>query len=281
MANPPGIVTLLSDFGLCDGYVAAMKGVILREAPGATVVDAGHDVPPQDVRGGAWVLSQYWASYPAGTVHVAVVDPGVGTRRRALLARADGHFFLAPDNGLLSWVERRAAGFRAGAIRPGVHAPGGLSNTFHGRDLFAHAAGLLVSGRQEAADLAEEVDGVVRGSWVSPERSGEWVRGEIVHIDRFGNAITNISAEDVATAGHRPRVEARSYFMSRIRSTYGDVEPGEKLALINSSGMLEIAVCCGSAEQRLDLKRGDPVTVSPRRDETGEAPAPGRREESG
>jgi len=219
-----GVVTLLSDFGLSDGYVAAMKGVLLREAPAARIVDAGHDVPPQDVRGAGWVLSQYWNWYPAGTVHIAVVDPGVGTRRMPLIATGGGHVFLAPDNGLLSWVARRSPDFRAGVVRPEVHLPSGVSATFHGRDVFAYAAGLIASGRATAADLADPVASIVVGPWVAPNRENDVIWGEIVHLDRFGNAVTNITVEDLGDVS-RWRIEARSYIMHRVLRTYGDVAP--------------------------------------------------------
>jgi S-adenosylmethionine hydrolase len=220
------------------------------------------------------VLSQYWNWYPAGTVHIAVVDPGVGTRRMPLVATGGGHVFLAPDNGLLSWVVRRTADFRAGVLRPEVHLPSGTSATFHGRDVFAYAAGLIASGRATPAEMAEPIASIVVGPWVAPSRENDAIWGEVVHVDRFGNAVTNITADDLGDVS-RWRIEARSYIMHRVLRTYGDVAPHEKLALVNSSGMVEIAVCCGSAAERLDLRQGDAVSAVLRHEEPPPPPAPG------
>lgn len=263
MFKPNGIVTLLSDFGIEDGYVAAMKGAILSAAPEARIADAAHGVPAQDVRSGAWALAQYWDRFPAGTVHVAVVDPGVGTDRRALALLADARLILAPDNGLVSWIAERAAAVEARALRADAHAPDGVSATFHGRDVFAWAAGQVVSGRASVADLTEPCADIVRGAWTRPAARGHLVRGEIVHFDRFGNAVTNIpAAEFERGAGRSFRIEVRSYLFARLRRTYADAGRGERLALINSGGMLELAMCCGNARERLALRPGDAVTLT-------------------
>ena len=257
-------ITLLSDFGTGDGYVAAMKGVLLSLAPDAVLVDAAHEVPAQDVRAAGWVLEQYWRCFPAGTIHLAVVDPGVGTARRALLVEADGHLFLGPDNGLFSWLLESAPAAAVRALRPDVHGPNGISATFQGRDVFAWAAGLLASGAARPGDLSDPAAGAIRAPWTRGHREASGrIAGEIVHIDRFGNAITNLRREDLpAAAGPTLLIEARGHFFHQVRRTYADVAAGHKLALIGSHGRLELAVREGSAAARLQLRAGDAVTVA-------------------
>lgn len=260
----PGLITLLTDFGWRDGYVAAMKGVIETVAPGTRVVDAAHDVAPQDVRSAGWVMHQYWKTFPAGTIHVAVVDPGVGTERQGLVLRADGHWLIGPDNGIFSWVAEWASGVDAWMLKPDVHVPAGLSETFHGRDVFAYAAGLLAAG-VPVGHIADPASAFLRKrDWmharqVSPAR----IEGEIVHTDRFGNCVTNIAADDWnRVPGPTRMLEVRSYFFSRLQRTYADVDPGRKLILVGSSGYIEIAVREGHAAQRMLLRNGAPVSLT-------------------
>ncbi len=258
------IVTLLTDFGESDGYVASVKGVILSLAPEAMVIDAAHHLPAHDVRSAAWVLGQYWRSYPAGTVHLAVVDPGVGTDRKALLLEADGHMFVGPDNGLFSWVAAEATAVKAGGLKPSVGRPEGAAATFHGRDIFAWAAGLLAAGKAGFDDLADRVEDFVRGPWVNARRpDASTIEGEVIHIDHFGNAITNIRVEDCRSmAGRSKMIEIKSYFFHEIHRTYAEVDPGRKLVVVGSSGRLEIAIRDGSAARRMELRAGDGVTVT-------------------
>ncbi len=256
------IVTLLTDFGAADPYVAAMKGVILALAPDATIVDACHDIPPQDIRAGAWVLGQYWTYYPSGAIHVAVVDPGVGTERDVLLVDADGHLFLAPDNGLLAWVLRQAGRVSLRKLHPEVHRPGEVSATFHGRDIFAHAAGLLADGKTTPDHLAEETRSVTMPPWAVIRRDGDCLIGEVVHVDRFGNLITNIARRQIEEAGWSSLgIDIGGIEMKCLFRTYGDAPTGEMLALYGSSGTLEVAVSGGSAAQLTGLARGAVVIV--------------------
>lgn len=258
------LITLLTDFGWRDGYVAAMKGVIETVAPGARIYDAAHELPAQDVRSAGWVLHQYWKTYPADTIHVAVVDPGVGTERPALILRADGRWLIGPDNGLFSWVAEWASSVEAWTILPGIHVPAGLSETFHGRDVFAYAAGLLAAGvpvdqiATPAAELQQRLE------WTHARQiSANRIEGDIVHTDHFGNCITNIAADDWdRIPGPTRMLEVRSYFFSRLCRTYADVEPGRKLILVGSSGYIEIAIREGHAAQRMMLKNGDTVSLS-------------------
>lgn len=256
------VVTLLTDFGTADGYVAAMKGVLLRHAPEARLVDAGQGVPQGAVRRAAWALSRYWDRFPGGTVHVVVVDPGVGTGRRALALEADGRFVVAPDNGVSSRVLEAADAWRAVSVdRDGLPAvPGtggaGSSATFHGRDVFAPAAALLARG--EGLDgLGPPLDDPVRIPEPPPRSTPEGILGQVVTVDGFGNLVTNVPASRV-TAGAAVRIAGRTV---SLRRTYGDAEPGRVLALINSSQRLEVAVRDGSAARVLDVGEGEGVLV--------------------
>ena len=263
-AGEPRLITLLTDFGGRDGYVAAMKGVIETVAPGTRIRDAAHELPAQDVRSAGWVLHQYWKTFPAGTIHVAVVDPGVGTERQALILCADGRWLVGPDNGLFSWVAEWASEVEAWTILPEIHVPAGLSETFHGRDVFAYAAGLLAAGVPLDQFAVPAAGFERRREWthareVSPHR----IEGEIVHTDHFGNCVTNIAADDWdRIPGPTRMLEVRSHFFSRLCRTYADVEPGRKLILVGSSGYIEIAIREGNAAQRMLLNNGDAVSLS-------------------
>jgi S-adenosylmethionine hydrolase len=256
------IVTLLTDFGARDGYVAALKGVIWSLAPGAQVVDAAHDIPPQDIRSGAWVLRQYAPLYPGGTIHLAVVDPGVGTARRALAVEADGCTYLAPDNGLLWWVLQACRVIRVGALRAQVHRPGVPSSTFHGRDVFAHAAGLLAAGASWV-DLAEPCEPVSTPLWSTPRQEGRRIMGEVIHVDRFGNLVTNIRPSDLPGAAHRDlEIEVGGIRVRGLASTYGDAAAGQPVAYVGSDGHLEVAINQGSAAQEGAAASGSVVAIT-------------------
>ncbi len=259
------IVTLLTDFGLADAYVAEMKGVVLSLAPDACLVDTCHEVARHDIRAGAWTLGQYWSRFPAGTIHVAVVDPGVGTDREALLVEADGHHFVAPDNGLLSWVLKGARRVHLRRLKPSVHLPGPLSATFHGRDVFAYAAGLLAGGQALPEDIAEPVKSVHMPSWAAVYAQDGALVGEVVHVDRFGNLITNLSRRQIEeTVGKPFSIHAGSYEDIRQCRTYGDAKEGDLIALFTAADTLEIAISGGSAAQNTPLRRGTQVVVRAR-----------------
>ncbi len=256
-------ITLLTDFGAADAYVAAMKGVIATVAPRAQVADAAHAIPRGDIAAGAWVLSQYWNWWPPGTIHVAVVDPGVGTARMPLLAQADGRWLIAPDNGLLSGVASEARAFRAWRLNvPGEERA--ISNTFHGRDVFAVAAARLASGASWRRLARERIEICHLPDWRAPERCPDGViSGTILHVDRFGNAITNLRANDLPPAAWL--LSAGRFRARRLHRTYGDVAPARPLVYIGSSGRLELAVRDGSAAARYGLRRGGRVSVRPLR----------------
>ncbi|MSP62780.1 MAG: hypothetical protein EXR72_21100 [Myxococcales bacterium] len=241
-----GIITLTTDFGTQDGYVGAMKGVLLREHPAARLVDLTHDVPPQDVFAGAFALAQAACFFPPGTVHIAVVDPGVGSSRRALIVEHDGALFVAPDNGL-TWLAAPGAAWAIDSTR--LPPEWLIHPTFHGRDLFARIAARLAAG----APIAEFSTGIVvqRQLALPPAaREGATLRGEVIHIDRFGNLVTSFPGGTVSGTLTVAGVDAP------LHTTYADVAPGQPVAYLGSSGFIEVAVRDGSAATLLSASRG-------------------------
>ena len=274
MSGRAGPIVLLSDFGTRDTYVGQMKLVIARIAPAAQVIDLSHDVSPQDVREGAWLLEVAVPYLPEHSVVVAVVDPGVGTERAALVVRSGTRLFVGPDNGLLSAALPAAA--RAEASRQGcpvklteavawrVENPRFVletrSATFHGRDVFAPVAAWLWNGvaPEEVGPRAAEV--VALPPFLAEATPDGALRGEVIHVDRFGNLITTVPESQV---GERAVVRIGGARIEGLRRTFADVPPGSLLAHIDSSGYLEVACREGSAAERLGLGRGAPVTVIP------------------
>jgi S-adenosylmethionine hydrolase len=242
------LVTLLTDFGTADSYVAEMKGVLLDGCPSAVLVDVTHAVPPGDVRAGAYLLGRSWSRFPLDTVHVAVVDPGVGTERAALALRAHGHRFVGPDNGLFTAVLRDAE--VEAVVLP---VPAGASPTFHGRDVFAPAAARLAGG-VELQTLGDPLPTIpVRLAYTEPHYEGKSVVGQIVYVDRFGTLITNLTTEVVPAYAV---LEVEGLEIGPLRRTFGDVPTGGLLAYVGSGGAVEIAVRDGSAARRLGLGVG-------------------------
>ena len=252
------LFTLTTDFGAGSGYPAQVKGVLLSAVPGAAVVDVSHEVPRHDVLAGALLLEATLPWFPAEAIHLAVVDPGVGTARRALCVRdGNGRTFLAPDNGLLTPF--LGEGARAVAIEPGRAVPAPRSATFHGRDLFAPAAAFVARGGEPGA-LGPAVADPVRLSWPAAERRAGEIVGETLGADPFGNLVTSIREGDLAGAAVAG-VEAGGRPARWVR-TYGEAGPGELLALVGSGGRLEIAVREGSAAAVLGKIRGLAVRVA-------------------
>jgi hypothetical protein len=256
-ADRGGRITLLTDFGTRDGYAAAMRGVIAGITPGTLVDDASHDVPAGDVAAAGWALGNYWRRYPAGTVHLVVVDPGVGSSRRALAAEVEGRFFVAPDNGVLTRVLVDGSGARLVQIVEPAFMNDVVSATFHGRDVFAPTAAHLATG-VALERLGPPVTDPVRLELLVPERSGDTVRGRVVHIDRFGNLITNVPAAWITP---RSRVRFAATDLGEVRLTYSDAHIGHAVALIGSSGYLEIGIRDGDAAKMLWKGRGTEVVV--------------------
>lgn len=249
----PPIVTLLTDFGTADGYVAEMKGVLLAQAPEAMLVDVSHDVPPHDVESGRLALARYWRRFPEGTVHLCVVDPGVGSSRGALAVESDGRWLVGPDNGLLS-----PALLLAGARVVALAVPAQAAPTFHGRDVFAPAAAALVSGTPLDALGHPVLSPVLRRTPEARRREDGSIAGEVITIDRFGNAITNC----LGLRGGTIEVAGRTMPIGR---TYTDAAPGTPMALCGSNGLIEVAVRDGSAAAMLGIGRGAPVVYRPGR----------------
>ena len=258
-------VTLLTDFGTADYFVGAMKGAVLASNPSARVVDITHEVPPYDVVAGAFTLRAAFETFPAGTVHVAVVDPGVGSSRRAVAVAGRGHTFVGPDNGIFGHVYERVRPFRVFHLTNASHFRREVSPTFHGRDIFAPVAGALSRG-VGAEELGPEVFDFVRLPSAAVEKAGGGTLvGAVIHVDRFGNLITNITPaelDDEAFArGARLLVSGRE--VRRFRRFFAeDAEgPGEPFAVWGSAGLLEVAVFRDSAARALGAKRGDRVEL--------------------
>lgn len=257
------IITLTTDFGSRDGYVAAMKGVIYSIARDATIVDISHDIAPQDLMEAAFVLRNAVPYFPEGSIHVIVVDPGVGTQRRAVAVRTSSMSFVAPDNGLLSLVLPEDSGEEMVELNNReVWRQSDTSATFHGRDIFAPAAAHLASGI-EFRRLGSPIQNLTPMHWALPIADDSGIQGWIVHVDHFGNCITNVPRHLVhRTQGKRSvKCYAGNVILKEIRSTYGTVAAGEPIAIYNSNDQLEIAVNQGNAAGLLNLKKGSPVNL--------------------
>ena len=256
-------VTLLTDFGTADGYAAAMAGVIAARVPSVFVDHASHDIEPGDILSAALTLHRYAFLYPAATVHLVVVDPGVGSSRRAIAARVRGRLFVAPDNGVLTRVLEPADANTIVALdasaaegdTPSAERIDPPSRTFHGRDVFAPAAARLAGG-ERLESLGPVVQDPVLLSIPEHRQTDAGVAGEIIQVDRFGNLITNILAEAVAPADETRDVRVEGRSVGPVRGTYSDVGKGEVVALIGSLGTLEVSVRDGNAAARLGVGRG-------------------------
>lgn len=255
------IITLLTDFGIKDGYVASMKGVILGICPEAVLVDISHLVAPQDVRGGAYLLSTVYRDFPKETVHLAVVDPGVGTARRALALRTDDYFFVGPDNGLFSTLLKGEADWHAYSLENPQYWRSTISSTFHGRDIFAPVAAHLAKG--VAIDRLGTPCTPVHAKWGSIFFDEDVLHGEVAYIDHFGNIITNFTREvfDSFVSGRPWTIRLGPHRVTRFSRTYDQVASGETVALVGGSNHIELAVNHGDAAGILEACTGDPVTV--------------------
>lgn len=259
------IVTLLTDFGTADYFVGALKGAVLASNPEARIVDITHEVPPYDVEAGAFTLRAAFETFPEGTVHVAVVDPGVGSARRAIAVEGRGHTFVGPDNGLFGYVYERTGPFRVFQLTNRNFFRREVSPTFHGRDIFAPVAGALSRGVR-VEELGPEVFDFVRLPSAAVEKTADGTLvGAVIHVDRFGNLVTNITAEELSAesvaSGARFRIGGHE--VRRFRRFFAeDAEgAGEPFAVWGSAGLLEIAVFRGSAARVLGVGRGDKVEV--------------------
>lgn len=263
---PAPIITLTTDFGLSDGYVAAIKGVLLSRTPEATIVDLCHAVPPQDIVQAALLIRDTFRTFPLGTIHLIVVDPGVGSKRQIIVLTAHGHSFVAPDNGALALlINAEAKAFAAD--RPDLYRQP-VSHTFHGRDIMAPLAAHLAAGNPP-----ESVGGAIALARLATlplplpaiDLTGRLISGCVLQIDHFGNLITNISCRDLNQLGSSPGNFCLAIGPHRLDSwlqTYSQAPPGQPLLLCNSNGMLEIAINQGHAAQALAVTIYDPVLLS-------------------
>ncbi len=273
---PVRVVSLLTDFGQADAYVGIMKAVILARAPHARLVDLTHEVPPHDIARAAFLLYTAAPYFPPGSVHLVVVDPGVGSRRRPIAIATERAFYVGPDNGVFTYVLTRDPLRAAVELREPRFRLTPVSDTFHGRDIFAPAAAHLASGG-ELSDLGPAVSDLVYLPPLRLEMSGAAIQGAVLHADRFGNVITSIGP--LAWEGERlvltaapggplrfsaasAVVEVGGERLHGIHHTYAEAAPGALIALVGSHEHLEIAIREGSAARRLNLEPGAPVTVA-------------------
>jgi S-adenosylmethionine hydrolase len=260
LADP--IITLTTDFGTNDHLVGSMKGVILNINPAARIVDINHNVAPFDILEGALSTANAYRFFPARTIHVVIVDPGVGTQRRPLLVSGEKQYFVAPDNGVLSMIfERESCTVRH--ITSEHYFLNPVSSTFHGRDIFAPTAAWLSKAFQTEA-FGEEITDYVRFSMPKPKPAAQSVKGVVLRVDVFGNLMTNLTANDIpaaAGASGEIKLTVNGKEIRKFVQTFGLGAPGEPVALFGSAGFLEIAVNRGNAARTLGANRGAEVTL--------------------
>ena len=258
------IITLTTDFGTRDPFVGIMKGVILAIHPTVHLVDLTHEIALHDILEGALALEAAAPFFPPGTVHLAVVDPGVGTERRALALAAGGWQFVGPDNGLFTFLLAEP-GWSAVSLENPAYALPVISRTFHGRDRFAPAAAHLSRG-VPFDSLGPPITDPARIRWPAARREGEWLVGEVIHVDRFGNLVTSVRAEEVELLGppDAVSVEVAGRRIPGLSRSYADCAPGEPGAIVGSSGRLEIFLREAGARAALSVERGAPVRLRKR-----------------
>jgi S-adenosylmethionine hydrolase len=260
----PRIITLLTDFGTEDYFVGAMKGVILTRSPAAVIVDITHAIPPQDVRAGTFTLGAVYDNFPTGSIHLAVVDPGVGSDRRPVLVEAAGHLFVGPDNGLFSMILDRVPDGKVRHVTNNDYFLPNPSSTFHGRDIFAPVAAALAQGLRPE-ELGPIIQDPVRFGFAECESlmDGSSMVGRVIHIDHFGNCVTNFAWDQL-----QPLLTARSlclrvkeYEIHQLSRNYSEATAGEPFVIIGSAGFLEISLRCSSAARELKITVGDSVNL--------------------
>jgi S-adenosylmethionine hydrolase len=256
-----GIVTFTTDFGLDDGYAGAMKGALLKVFSEACIVDITHDIEPFDLTAGLLVLKSAFSYFPSGTVHVVVIDPGVGSCRLHVLVEAAGHFFIGPDNGILGGISAlyNGSNYEIDSARLDT---GSISNTFHGRDIYAQAAGHLLAQKGDHSHFTFPALGLETLEIPRPVRVGNELRGQIIYCDRFGNLVTNITPGDIP--------QNAEFFLGdrniQLKKNYTELASGGPGIILNSWGFLEIAYRQQSASQVLSVAKGTTITVLERSD---------------
>ena len=257
------VITLLTDFGTDDYFVGAMKGVILTRSPTSVLVDITHSIPPQDIRAAAFTLSSAYSYFPSGSIHLAVVDPGVGSDRRPVLVEAATHLFVGPDNGVFSLVLEQVPAARIRHLTNTSYFLPNRSSTFHGRDIFAPVAAALAQGLPPE-DLGPTVQDPIRLESIRCESMSDGTLvGKIMHIDHFGNCITNLPWEQLLTlsAGRPFSLRVKEFQIQKLAQSYreGASDPGKPFLIRGSAGYLEISVESNSASRQLEIRLGDPV----------------------
>jgi S-adenosylmethionine hydrolase len=259
------MITLTTDFGLKDPYVAEMKAVIFGICPNAVIIDITHEIAKFNIRMGAYVLASAVPYFPENSIHVAVVDPGVGTRRRPIVIQTKQSFFVGPDNGLLVLATEKQGIMHIHELtNPRFMLPK-VSHTFHGRDIFAPAAAHLMSG-VKPEEFGPEIRKAVQPDFAKVTQRNGVLVGEVLHVDGFGNIITNINEREVAQSRVKDAVSVElpsCKLKLKLCEAYGETKPHEPLALIGSHGFLEIAINQGNAAKRFKTKAGDRVAISP------------------
>lgn len=260
--NRSGIVTLITDFGWGGEYVGAVKGAVLRVNPKCQVVDLTHQVEPQNILQAAHILKNTYSFFPGGTVHLAVVDPGVGSRRKAVAVKREEHLFLSPDNGVLSGIlegNKPAFGYE---IKERKYFLSPVSDTFHGRDIFAPVAGHLSLGL-DPSRLGPQIQSLKTIDLPRPRRFKGGLTGRILWADSFGNLITNLDRREYGREleTRRFQIKGKDWKIERVYRTYSEGLPGRPMALFGSGGFLEISVNRGNARNTLGLEPGDPITI--------------------
>ncbi len=260
--DPCGVITLMTDFGMSDHFVGVMKGVILNIDPQSQIVDITHAVPPQDIHGAAFLINSAYRYFPAGTIHVVVVDPGVGSQRRAIVCETDTAYFVCPDNGVLSYILSANTTHRVVALDNAAYWLSEISSTFHGRDIFAPVAAHLSRGISPSQFGSSAIN-LVRLSIPTPQVAKTAIIGSVIWADRFGNLITNFTPDMLKSFGMDSGfvIKAGKAEICHLSCAYAESGEGECLAIIGSSSHLEISVNQGNAARVLGLKRDDIIEI--------------------
>ena len=256
------IITLLTDFGIKDPYVASMKGVILNINPRCTLIDITHNVNPHDIQEGAFLLAKTYSYFPKGTIHLSVVDPGVGGARKPILLETENYFFVGPDNGLFTLVAEKEKVKQTVVLTEKKYFLSKVSITFHGRDVFAPVAAYLSLGTKPNV-FGYEINSLKKLPFGKPAIKGGKLLGEILHIDAFGNLVTNIDVETLLrfTKNRSFVIRTKGEIIQGLKKGYWEGKKGEPIALLESNGFLEIAMNKKNAQKALEGKKGDPITI--------------------
>ncbi|MBD3184688.1 hypothetical protein GF312_20575 [Candidatus Poribacteria bacterium] len=266
MSKATGFVTLTTDFGLSDGFVGIMKGVIYSINPSAKLIDISHDIASQDIQTASFILGSAFSFFPKGTVHMVVVDPGVGSDRSAVAVETDNYYFVAPDNGVLSGVMERISFIKVMELSNKKHFLPEVSNTFHGRDIFAPVSAYLSKGLS-IDELGTKIENLMERVLPEPEINQDSITGEIIHIDKFGNLISNIDKKsfEKLVVNRDFTIEIAGDIINHLSRSYADSSTDKLLAIFDSFGKLEIAANQNRAADILRVHRGEPIRVVMRR----------------